>query len=755
MNPAGSGVSRRLLGRLRDVMAGAGTPQEKLDRVVKLIAADMVAEVCSCYVMRPGEVLELFATVGLRDTAVHNTRLRVGEGLVGHIAAQARPMAFADAQNHPSFVFRPETGEEIFHALMGVPILRGGRVLGVLVVQNKQQRHYADEEIETLETVAMVLAELVVSGGLIPRDEQMIVADGNALLPLRYEGLKLNGGIAIGQAVLHRTQVSVQRLVAEDAETELNRLREALSSLHNALDDLLAMSDFADGGEHRDILETYRMFAQDAGWISRITEAIQSGLTAEASVQKVHDDTRARMSQVSDPYLRERLLDFEDLANRLLQHLAGKAEIMSDLPNDTILIARSLGPAELLDYDRKKLKGLVLEEGSPTMHVAIVARAFGIPVIGRAGEVLTRVEPLDTVIVDGDSGQVFVRPGEDVLGAFRANLKLRAKRLAAYAAEKDLPAVTKDGHRIGLFINAGLLADMQYLGETGADGIGLYRTEIPFMARPELPDVEAQVQIYRKIVEAAGDKPVVFRTLDVGGDKVLPYWQGSEEENPALGWRSIRITLDRPAVLRQQLRALIRAAQGRELSVMFPMIAEVAEYDRARQLLDLEMEREGSRGSSLPAKLRVGTMIEVPALAFQLDALLPRIDFLSVGSNDLVQFLFAADRGNPRIADRYDVLAPSVLSFLKRLAERCDKAGVTLSLCGEMGGHPLEAMALIGIGFRNLSMSVPSIGPLRSMIRSLDTGELAAYLDYILALPDRSLRPRLKAYALDHGILLA
>ncbi|MBI5120896.1 MAG: phosphoenolpyruvate--protein phosphotransferase [Rhodospirillales bacterium] len=750
MPSVGTGVSRRLLGRLRDVMAGSGSAQERLNRTVGLIAEGLKADVCSCYVLRAGEVLELFATKGLLDSAVHATRLRVGEGLVGLIAAQARPMAFADAQNHPSFVFRPETGEEIYHSLMGVPILRGGRVIGVLVVQNKTSRAYTDEEIETLETVAMVQAELV-AGGLVPKEEQIAI-DGNALLPLRIEGVRLNAGIAIGQAFIHRSQISVQRLVAEDSESELPRFKEALSSLHSQLDALLNSADMEAGGEHRDVIETYRMFAQDAGWIGRIAEAIQGGLTAEAAVQKVHDDTRARMSQVSDPYIRERLLDFEDLANRLIQHLSGRAGVALNLPDDTILIARTLGPAELLDYDRKKLKGLVLEEGSPTMHAAIIARALEIPVIGRAEGVLTRIEPMDQVIVDGDSNQIFVRPGEDIVTAFRGTALLRAERIRSYAAEKDLPTVTIDGTEVNLFVNAGLLADLKFLESSGALGVGLYRTEIPFMARHELPDVETQTQIYGKIYEMAQGKPVVFRTLDVGGDKVLPYWNGAPEENPAMGWRSIRITLDRPAVLRQQLRALIRAAQGRDLSIMFPMIADVSEMDKARDLLDRELARECARGAPKPMRLRVGTMLEVPALAFQLDALLERVDFISVGSNDLVQFLFASDRGNPRLSDRYDTLAPSVLVFLKRLVEACRNRNVTLSLCGEMGGQPIDAMALIGIGFRNLSMQVPAIGPVRRMVRSLDLGALEAYLAGLLTRPDRSLRLQLKAYARDHGV---
>lgn len=754
MQAAAPSVSRRLLARLRDVMAGGGGAEERLDKVVTLIAADMVAEVCSCYVMRAGEVLELFATEGLKKSAVHQTRLRVGEGLVGDIAAHARPLALADAQAHPMFAYRPETGEELFHSLMGVPIIRAGRVIGVLVVQNRTMRHYTDEEIETLETVAMVLAELVASGELVKRDE-LIPVDGNALLPLRFEGIKLNAGVGIGVAVLHQPRITIRRLVAEDPEIELERLKTALSSIKNALDELFSRPEMRDG-EHRDVLETYRMFTEDKGWLGKIGEAIRSGLTAEAAVQKVHDDMRARMNQVTDPYLRERLHDFEDLANRLLQQLSGgeDANPRGELPADAILIARTMGPMDLFDYDPKRLRGLVLEEGSPTMHVAIVARALDIPVVGRAKEVLDKVEPLDPVIVDGDNAQVFLRPSDDIRDIFADAITQRQQRAAHYARLKDLPAVTRDGIQVKLMMNAGLLLDMQHLHDSGADGIGLYRTELPFMARSSLPDVTAQTILYRKILDQAAGKPVVFRSLDVGGDKILPYWNPYEEDNPALGWRSIRITLDRPAVLRHQLRALLRSASGRELRIMFPMIAEVAELVQARKILDLEVERERAAGRMLPERIQVGTMLEVPALAFQMEALLPLVDFVSIGSNDMTQFLFAVDRGNPRIADRYDALSPGMLTFIRYVATKCEAAGVPLSVCGEMAGRPLEAMALIACGVRILSVASPSIGPVKTMIRTLSVGPLKSYLDGLLKLPDRSLRDKLKHFAIDHGVVL-
>ena len=754
MREAAAGLTpfRRLLRRLRDIMAADLPAEERLQQTVALIAADMVAEVCSVYVMRAGEVLELFATRGLRAEAIHKTRLRVGEGLVGDIAAHARPLALADAQSHPNFAYRPETGEEIYHSLMGVPILRGGRVLGVLVVQNRTQRHYTEDDIEAMQTIAMIIAELVASGELVSAAERS-PTEGIGTLPIRLEGLALNPGIAIGTAVLHEPGVLLTRIVAEDPEVELDRLRQAVLGMQDALDALIASADLAHGDE-RDILETYRMFAQDRGWITRITEAVRSGLTAEAAVLKVKDDTRARLSQATDPYLRERLADLDDLANRLIEHLAGEEDRPRRIrvPDDAILVARSLGPAELLDYGRRRIRGLVLEEGSPTAHVSIVARALGIPMLGRVGNALLRIEAGDTVVLDADNEQIFLRPREDILAAYQETLSDRDRRRQAFALTRDLPPVTQDGVRLSLNINAGLLIDLRQIEQTRADGVGLYRTEIPFMVRSSFPDVTSQSELYRRVLDQANGSPVIFRTLDVGGDKALPYWQEEGDENPALGWRAIRIGLDRPALLRQQLRAMIQAARGRPLSVMFPLIAQLSEFERARAVLNLELDRARARNQPLPERLSAGIMLEVPALLWQLPSLLRRIDFLSVGTNDLQQFLFASDRGNPRLAHRYDILAPAMLKILASIAEAAEAAGVPAAVCGEMAGQPLEAMALAAVGFRTFSMSPPAIGPVREMARSLNLAAARAFVCSLLDSPEPTLRSRLQSYARDHGV---
>ena len=740
-----------LLKRLRDTMARAGSVEDTLGEVVRTVANAMVAEVCSIYLLRAGEVLELFATQGLNPSAVHRTRLRVGEGLVGDIAAHGRPLALADAQSHPHFAYRPETGEEIYQSLAGVPILRAGRMLGVLVVQNRTSRQYDEEEIETLQTIAMVLAEMVAAGHLVSPNE-MAQVDGIGLLPLRVDGVQLTPGVAIGHAVLHEPRIIIQRVVAEDIGQEQGRFDEAVTAVRDDVDRMLEAHDMQ-SGEHREVLETFRMFVDDRGWIERVREGVGSGLTAEAAVQRAFDDVRARLGQSTDPYIRERLSDLQDLANRLLLRLTGRSSAdPNSLPDDMIVIARDMGPAELLDYDRTRLRGLVLEEGSALSHVAIVARALDIPVVGQTPNLLSRVEAGDSIVVDGDNAQVLVRPAEDILLSVYEALEIRARRRRKYAALRELPAVTRDQAGISLNINAGLLIDMSHLDETGADGVGLYRTEIPFMVRSEFPDIDAQAWLYGRVLDLADGRPVVFRTLDVGGDKVLPYIGTFGDDNPAMGWRAIRIGLDRPAMLRRQLRALLMAANGRPLSVMFPMISEVSELMGARRLLELELERARARGQATPERLRVGVMFEVPALAWQLDTLLPHVDFVSVGTNDLMQFLFAADRGNSRLAGRYDTLSPALLRLLHFVVEKARPAGVDLAVCGEMAGRPVEALALLAVGVRTLSMTPGSIGPVKAMIRSLDLKEATDFVTSTLARPDRPLRETLRLFAADHAV---
>jgi len=709
---------RSLLKQIREALAGGGPAQARLDMVVRIIARSMVAEVCSLYMRRAAGEMELFATEGLDPGAVHLTRMKRGEGLIGEIMRLGRPLNLPDAPEHPAFSYRPETGEDPFHAFLGVPLLRGGRAIGVLVVQNRTERVYTEDEVEDLQIVAMVLAEMMAGSELISQEELKGVEIAPRR-PDRMKGSKFADGLAYGVAVLHEPPVTPSQLLAEDAAAEEERLKTAVTALQAQIDTMLE-------GQHGlvdasyEVLETYRMFAHDRGWNRSLEDAVRNGLTAEAAVERVRSEHRARLGQARDPYLRERLHDLEDLNDRLLRHLSGDAHVARELPDNAILIARNLGPADLLEYDRKKLRGLLLEEGSAASHAAIVARALDIPCVGRISGLRDRVSEGDMTIVDAESGEAYLRPRPDVVKAIQARIDVRRQRRAEFAKLRDTPAFTRDGAKITLLMNAGLDVDLDILAETGAEGIGLFRTEFQFMVAEEMPRFNAQTALYERVMDAAGDLPVTFRTLDLGGDKVLPYLEAEREENPALGWRAIRMGLDRPALLRLQLRALIAASKGRPLRIMFPLVASVDEFRAARALVEIEVAWAQRRGRPAPSRLDVGAMIEAPALIWHLDALLPMTDFVSVGTNDLMQYLFAADRGNPRVSDRYDFLSPPALRALEQIQRACAETGTPVSVCGEMAGRPLEAFTLVALGYERLSMPPAGIGPVKQMVLSCD-----------------------------------
>ena len=748
--PAGPRV---LLRRLREIMAEPISAQARLDKIVTQIAANMVAEVCSVYVLHADGVLELYATEGLKAEAVHHASLRVGQGLVGSIAEEARPLNLPDAQSHPAFRYIPETGEEIYHSFLGVPVLRAGRTLGVLVVQNTAHRTYHEEEVEALQTTAMVLAEMIMVGEL-----SGLGRPGTSLelkRPIAISGLPLCEGVGLGLAVLHEPRVVVTALVGEDATVESRRLDEAIAGLRLFVDDMLSRDDIATAGEHRDVLEAYRMFANDRGWVRRMQEAIRNGLSAEGAVEKVQSDMRARMLRQTAPFLRERLHDFDDLTNRLLRVLMNKPHGPGgeELPKDAIIVARNMGAAELLDYDREHIRGLVLEEGGPTSHVTVVARALGIAVVGRAANAVALVDNGDAVIVDGIAGEVHLRPNPDVEAAYAEKVRFRARRQEQFQLLRGQPSVTTDGQQVKLLMNAGLLVDLPHLAESGAEGIGLFRTELQFMVAETMPRMEEQKALYGEVFRVAGDQPVTFRTLDIGADKVLPYMTANNEENPAMGWRAIRIGLDRPGLLRTQLRALLRAASGRELRVMLPMVTDLDEVKKARAMIDREIAQMQRHGHLEPERLMLGAMIEVPSLLFQLDALVSAVDFVSVGSNDLLQFMMASDRSNTRLAGRFDALSRPFLRALRQIVGTAE-GKVPVTLCGELAGDPLGAMALIGIGYRSLSMSPASIGPVKAMVLALDAGKIASKIDTLLEndFGDAAVRGELAAFAEAEGI---
>jgi phosphotransferase system enzyme I (PtsP) len=735
---------RRLLAKLRAAMA---TGVMRLPDIVELLAAELGTEVCSAYGLRGGEILELRATHGLHESAVGRTRLRVGEGIIGLVAATGQVLNLADAQNHPAFVYRPETGEEAYASLLAVPVRRGGRTLGVLAVQTRVARRFTDDEVEVLETSAMLVAEILAAASAVPGAESP-EKGFSGTVPRQWDAAILSPGIALGTVILTGSRRAPTTLLADDPAAEQARLQAALATMRRELDDLIRDSLPA-GDAPRDVLAATRQVAADQGWMRRITEAIGGGLSAEAAVHQVASDVRGRMRRIVDPYLRERLADLEDLADRLLTALDGGGQGAA-LPPGGILIARRLGPAQLLDWVARGIAGVMIEEGSPGGHAAILARALGLPALGGGRGAVEAATYGDDVVLDGVEGSLILRPESGVWDAYRRAEEVRALRAAGWASLRDAPSRTADGSPFSLMLNAGLPQELGQLAITGADGIGLFRTEIAMMARGTVPDVPEQAAIYARVLDEAGGKPVLFRTLDLGSDKLLPDHVGAREENPAMGWRSLRVGLDRPAVLRRQLRAMLTAANGRPLSIMFPMVATLSEFRQARGLLFAE----AARMRPAPDKLDVGTMLEVPALLWQLPELMRECDFVSIGSNDLVQFIFAADRGTPALADRYDLLSPPMLALLEKVSQAAAQSDVSLSLCGEAASRPLDAGVLMALGICRLSMSGPRLLEVKAFLSALDLTTFRPFLANLRRTSPgyASLREPIAAWARDHGL---
>lgn len=734
--------SRTLLRRLRDTLATPGKGQERLDRITHLIADSMQTQVCSIYLFRDPETLELCATEGLNSEAVHQTRLKLGEGLVGRVARSGRPINTGDAPSEKGFRYMPETGEEIYSSFLGVPIQRVGERLGVLVVQSKDARQFSEDEVYGLEVVAMVLAEMTELGAFVGDGEGIGAAHR---FPLVFRGATGQEGAAEGRVWLHEPRVVVTNPVGDDPEAERARLEDAVEKLRAQIDGMLADSSGMDK-DHRQVLETYRMLAHSRGWMRRMTEDIGLGLSAEAAVEKEQSTARARLEQSTDAYLRDRLHDIDDLSNRLLRILTGQGkDTGAELPDNPVLVARNIGPAELLEYGRA-LKGVVLEEGSVGSHAAIVARALAIPLVIHAARITTEALNGDAILVDGDQGMVHLRPEETVASAFRDKIAMQAEAQKRYASLRDQPAEARCGTRLSLMMNAGLMADLPSLEGSGADGVGLFRTELQFLIRSRVPRRAELAALYGRVMDAAQGRRVQFRTLDIGSDKVLPYMKPQDEPNPAMGWRAIRVGLDKTGVLRMQLQALLRGARGRPLSVMFPFVATPGEFEAARAMLLHERDREASLGHAVPDDLRIGAMLETPSLAYAPDSFFRGCDFLSIGGNDLKQFFFAADRENERVRRRYDTLDTSFLTFLETIVARCRASGTALSFCGEDAGRPVEAMALAALGFHTLSMRPASIGPVKHLVRRADLTRLKAVIDQARAEGAPSVRPAVTAY---------
>ena len=727
--------SRKLLKRLRAALAESGEGQARLNEVVTIIATTMRTEVCSIYLFRDDDTLELCATMGLQPEAVHQTRLKLGEGLVGRTARTRRVINTADAPNAKGFRYMPETGEERYSSFCGVPVQRLGDTLGVLVVQSKAAREFSPDEVYALEVVAMVLAEMTELGAF--------AGEGAALSarhtrPVMFKGSIAQEGASAGHVFLHEPRVVVTNPISDDPDVELPRLRAAVDTLRVSLDDLLSDNTNNDA-EQKKVFESYRMFANSRSWLARMEADVGNGLSAEAAVEKEQSLFRARLSQSGDAYMRQRMADLDDLSNRLLRILTGQGADAADMPDNPILVARDIGPGELLEYG-KSIKGIVLENGSVGSHATIVARAWAIPLVINAKGITREALNGDSILVDGEQGIAHLRPDDTVQGAFGDKIAMLTRAQERYASIRDLPAQTKDGTTVSLQMNAGLIADLPSLEGSGAQGVGLFRTELQFLVRNQMPKRAELSALYSRVIKAAKGQRVAFRTLDIGSDKVLSYMKPADEPNPAMGWRAIRVGLDKPGVLRMQLQALIRAANGGPLSVMFPFIAQYDEFRAAKAEVDKAMMREQKQGRPLPSDLKVGAMLETPSLGYAPDAFFRDVDFVSVGGNDLKQFFFAADRENERVRKRYDTLNPAFLQFLQMIVARCDAHNTPISFCGEDAGRPVEALVFAAIGFRSLSMRPASIGPVKHLLRRVDLAEVRGIIEKSIADGDETVR---------------
>ena len=722
----------RVVKRIHNEKSSESSP-ETLDSIMKVIQRESKATSVELYVKADDVSLECVASSRVKK---EYPSVRIGEGVVGKVGSD----------NQTSFTSSSKQFQ------MATPIKRWNKNVGVLLVTHKATHEYKEEEVDSLETICMFLSEYLSSEEVSSYIKKLIKSRG-VVSKDKLKGVVINSGYGLGNVIVHRRRKAVLKMFAKDKDVELQNLEKARKKMNEDLEAKFNKSDNK-SEEQIEILDAYRLIANDKGWYNRITNHINSGLTAEASVEQAYTEMWNRLSNATDSYLKERLHDLRDIADRLRLYLSGEDCNcpVADKYEDIIVVATSMGPADLMDYDYTKIRGLIIEECTPTMHVSIVAKTLNVPVISGLEGLYKEIKDGSIVAIDGASGNVMINPSATEIEKISKKIEEKKQIQKQIESIRDLKSQTKDKKRINLYINIGMDFDFDNIKKTNCDGVGLYRTEIPFMSAEEMPDINKQVECYKKLYKASDGKKVIFRSLDVGSDKLLPYWNSIDEENPAIGWRSIRITLDRRAILRKQMRAFIRASGGRELNVMFPMISNLDEFLEARETFMFAYEREKKSGAELPTKVNLGMMIEVPSVVFQLREILKYCDFISVGTNDLYQFFFACDRGNPRLDGRYDVLSASFLNLMKKIIKEANQANVMCSVCGEMASSPLDAMALIGLGFRNLSVSSASYGKVKAMIRSLSAEEIEDYLNNILSSSRRTLRPQLKSFAADHAI---
>ncbi|WP_461516516.1 phosphoenolpyruvate--protein phosphotransferase [Porticoccus sp.] len=700
------------LARIVQTVAMADLPIDQVNLIVESISETMAVDVCSLYLANEEREMMLLASHGLSAKAVRRVKLPPGKGLVGLVASSRHPVNLADGESHPNYYYIAETKEERFHSFCGVPIVHAGKVIGVLVVQGREIRQLSDEEQGFLVTLAAHLALLLGNNPL---------AHGDTIgLNERISGVKGAPGIGIGHIKLsdHGELYSVVDTACEDIPGALEDWLQLLELVRNQIDHECQALGSEITGSVAGIFGAYKMLLEDPTFVSYVEAGIRNGNWLPGALRQAIQHFAELFLAMDDPYLKARHEDVHHLGNKLFNAWRGIKPV--DIPSrtDIVLVGPAVSVSDIASVPSERLVGLVCFEGSGLSHTAVLANALGIPAVMGTGRIRRLVDNA-SIIVDGNNGQVTLAPSEMVLAEYQKLANDRRSLMKQLERLRELPAITPDGTSVTLYTNTGLLADITPGLFSGSQGVGLYRTEIPFMVHDSFPSEEEQIGVYRQVLDAYKGKPVHMRTLDIGGDKPLPYFPVDNEENPALGWRGVRFTLDNSQLLMTQVRAMIRAAgKSEDLRILLPMVSSTSELDDFAELFDDAMSQLESEGYEI-VRPKLGIMVEVPAAISQIPFWADKLDFLSIGSNDLSQYLLALDRDNPRVSGRYDHVHPAVLMEIRRIVQLASAHNLPVSLCGEMASDPVAVVLLMGIGMRTLSMSAAKLPQVKWLIRSL------------------------------------
>jgi phosphotransferase system enzyme I (PtsP) len=717
---------------------GAKDLDSALHILVARVQQAMQTEVCSVYSLdQENRRFKLSASKGLNPEAIGNVSLSIGEGLVGLVAVREEPINLDDAASHPRYRYLSETGEERYNSFLGVPIIHQKRLLGVLVVQQSARRKFDESEEAFMVTMSAQLAAVLSHAeatGLVL--ESAAGKDSKIRHDIIIKGSAASPGIAIGRVVVLSPTVDLYNVPDRNAQNIDDEIKRFQSAIEGARAHIKKVGDSLSGlrPEEQALFDVYIQMLDDDALGSEVIRRIsENNQWAQGALRDVILEYVAHFDQMDDAYLRERATDIKDLGTRVLEQLQDTLELVQDqhFPDNTILVSEELTPSMLGEVPEHKLVGLVSAKGSANSHVAILARAMGIPTL--MGAVDLPVKQMDGIelVIDGYRGRLYTHPSEQVRARFRAIVEEEQALVAGLEAIKDLPAETPDGHRLSLCVNTGLITDALRSLDRGAEGVGLYRTEVPFMMKERFPSETEQENIYRKQLEMFAPQPVTMRTLDVGGDKSLTYFP-IEEDNPFLGWRGIRVTLDHPEIFLVQVRAMLKASVGLDnLKIMLPMITSVSEVEEAQHLIFRAFQELVNDGVKVVMP-DVGVMIEVPAAVYLAKTLSNIVDFISVGSNDLTQYLLAVDRNNPRVAELYDSFHPAVLGALKHVATIAKENNCPVSVCGEMAGNPAGALLLMAMGYDMLSMNATNLPKVKSVIRGVDHTRAQSLLNEVM-----------------------